>query len=213
MTFQVFYTDRAQPNSSFVKRAWYDNDYRNLYLELSGSVYVYHNIKAGEYVDLVTADSPGTYYREHIQGQRDGIRLGPVSDILEQKVNAFIDAFVAVDTSKAARVFPNGEFSTATNGGVSFPNLVVGGNAVDEPDLLNTARVPLNKDVVVPVSDNVEYDHTVYFTLHDGEKETVEEREHVLSAASVDDAIDKMFALAELLDQNIAVKGVLVRFE
>lgn len=206
MTFQVFYTDRAQPNSSFVKRAWYDNDYRNLYLELSGSVYAYHNIKAGEYVDLVTADSPGAYYREHIQGQRDGIRLGPVSDILEQKVNAYDGNVIPVlDTSKAAQVFPNGD--------VSFPNASVSGNAVDEPDLLNTVRVPLNKDVVVPVSDNVEYDHTVYFTLHDGEKETVEEREHVLSAASVDDAIDKMFALAELLDQNIAVKGVLVRFE
>lgn len=199
MTFKVYYTERAQPNSSFVKRAWYDADYGTLTLELSGSVYSYQDVRASEYNSLVTADSPGTYYRENLQGRKSGHRLGPVADLQEE-----VNVRENVADYSAVKVWEKTEPVQI------FQDTL---KEADGNDLLNTSRVRLNHDLGVLVDSSEEHNHTVYFTVYDIDGDQSAEREHTLKAKSVDNAIEKMFDLAELLDQDIDVKGVLVRFE
>jgi hypothetical protein len=190
MTFNVYYTERAQPTSSLVKRAWYDSNSQRLALELHGSVYEYTGVPEWVYQSLVLAVSPGRYYGDKIKpNYGPGSRLGPVSDLREI---ASTGRFATVPAVRAdagyAPVFDLDAKRVQT--GV-------------------TPQLSLTKDVDTKPVGKVEYDHTVYFVLEDGS----DERAHTFKATSLDDAVEKMFDLADLLDQDIEVKGVLVRFE
>lgn len=198
MTFNVYYSDRAQPDSSFINRAWYDDDSRVLSLELSGSIYKYEQVPSHVYHDLVEAYSPGTYYRQNIQGGNySGRRLGPVTDLREVEVGkggfANYDNVKVQDKTDPVQVFTSGNVTVKSDGALSV------------------ARVPLS----VPAQKSnapVEFDYTLHFVvLVNGEEGS--ERSHTLKASNFDEAIEQMFGLADLLDQDIVLKGASVRFD
>lgn len=194
MTFNVYYSDRAQPDSSFINRAWYDDDSRVLSLELSGSIYKYEQVPSHVYHDLVDAYSPGTYYRQNIQGGGySGRRLGPVTDLREIEVGKDGNYKVQEKTDPV-QVFTNGNLTVKSDGALSV------------------ARVPLAAPVQAKTDGPVDFDYTLHFVLSDGSNESAE-RSHTLKASNFDEAIEQMFGLAELLNQKIVLKGASVRFD
>lgn len=194
MTFNVYYSDRAQPDSSFINRAWYDDDSRVLSLELSGSIYKYEQVPSHVYHDLVDAYSPGTYYRQNIQGGGySGRRLGPVTDLREIEVGKDGN-YKVQDKTDPVQVFTNGNVTVKSDGALSV------------------ARVPLS--VPAQKSDGpVEFDYTLHFVVLADDGEEGSERSHTLKASNLDEAIEQMFGLADLLDQDIVLKGASVRFD
>ncbi len=181
MTFNVYYTNRAQPNSSFVNRAWYDSTKQDLYVELQGSVYQYRNVPENAFNHLVEAPSPGRYYQDAIKGKfHPGSRLGPVADLREMR------AFPAVQDVTTAR---------KSQGFASLSNVYVGPQRTPE-----TPQLSLVKDVPTKVqSDERRYD----FVFIIDSDETATERKHTIKAASEDAALDQLFELGDLLDQDI----------
>lgn len=196
MTFNVYYTDRAQPDSSFINRVWYDAKSSRLALELHGDVYEYNNVPPFVYRELVEAESAGTYYRTKVRSQYGpGSNLGSTLGMREMKVD--------VDLTKTFRDpgHPNLRLLLDSDGPLKFAD---GGTFAKD----GTVTLP-HLSLVQDTTDMVEYDHTVYFTVAQSD----DEKTHTLKAASMDAALDAMFDLADKLDQDIEVKGVLVRFE
>lgn len=197
MTFNVYYTERTQLDSSFLNRAWYDKPYQNLTLELHGVVYRYDLVPSGVFGGLVFSDSPGTYYRNNIQGVYHGRRLGPVADLREVLADDFNAVKVQEKTEPVRVQLHDVQAVEPTHVAV-----------VTDPKTLT--KLPLNKDVVFVSGVS---DYTVHFTVEDTFGTSSDLRTHTLKADSVDNAVDKMFELADLLDQDIEVKGVYVSFE
>jgi len=186
MTFNVYYTGRAQLDSSFVNRAWYDRDTHTLTLELNNSVYQYAEVPAYVYDSLVYAPSAGTYYRQNISGLFAGGRLGPVTDMVQIDRKAVLPPFAV---RQGEQVVPA---------------------AIAKVDLTKVQKIPLPA-VGTQVGPQV-FDYTLHFSLSDGDQES-EERSHTLKAASLDDAIEDLFDLADTLGRTLTLKGASVRFD
>jgi hypothetical protein len=213
MTFNVYYTDHTDLDSSFVDQAWYDDTRNRLTLDLNGVVYEYYDVQKATYTDLVTAPSAGTFYRKNIQGVRHGQRLG-----YEWEANEVATSRTAtqpvVDVTKAEEVhFHNGGY-IRRDGSASFPNVKVGEVVVAEKDLTKVEKFPLATESASFFSDEpVKYNYTVQFVVLTDDDEESDERSHTLTASSLDDAIEDMLELAYLLDQDIVLKGASVRFD
>jgi hypothetical protein len=204
MTFNVYYTDRAELDSTFVNRAWYDGTRNRLALDLNGVVYEYYDVQPATYHDLVNAPSAGTFYRKNIQGARHGQRLGEGWDVNEvQRDAVFVPDYSAVKVQdKTAPVqlsAQDGSWSVQSDGQAQF---------------LNIARVPLAGYSVDKKADApVTFDYTIHFVILTQDNVESKERSHSLKASSLDEALEEMFALADLLDQDIVLKGASVRFD
>lgn len=195
MTFNVYYTDRAELDSTFVEHAWYDNTRNRLALQLNDVVYEYYDVQKATYQDLISAPSAGTFYRRNIQGARHGQRLGNSWEVTEVAVSDYSNVKVQ-DKTDPVRVF------ATTDGSV----------VADSSGALNIARVPLA--VYAEKKDGpVKFDYTLQFVVLAEDEAEGDEREHTLQASSLDEAVEEMFALADLLDQDIVLKGASVRFD
>lgn len=182
MTYNVYYTDRAQPDSSFVNRAWYDNTKSDLYVELHGSVYQYRNVPEFVFDELVAAESPGNYYSNYVKGRyHPGSRLGSISELREMR------ALPNVQDVTKAEVRTSEGFAPV----VSLRN---------QPLVqAETPSLSLVKDVPTTVkSDARRYEFV--FLLESDETDT--ERTHTVYAESEDAALDELFELADKFDQD-----------
>lgn len=204
MTFTVYYTDRDQPDSTAIDRAWHNNQTNTLTLELHGTVYEYYDVTESVFEDLLDAGSPGTYYRNNIRGAYKGSRLGPVSDMREQKVEEPLAQWERelLDNEPTCIEFHNGGYIDRS-GDASFPEAKVN-------DLTKVKRISLSKGASVSPKDT--YAYTVQFVVMDGDNESAE-REHTLQAKSLDDALEQMWGFAALFDQTLVLKGASVRFD
>lgn len=189
MTFNVYYTERAQPNSSFVDRAWYDDTRSRLSLELHGQVYEYDSVHYATYDSLIHAASPGSYYREHIKGVNHGRYLGPVANMVEVKTSHDVPEPVSV--------------------GAFNPNSVRFHNGYQPLPVQSQKKFSLAQS-----NDKLpeKLDYTLHFVLED-HNSVSDERSHTLQATSLDDAIDQFLDLVGKLNQNVVLKGASVRFE
>lgn len=217
MTFTVYYTDRAQPDSEFIERAWYNENTKVLTLELHGVVYAYESVRPWQYQNLVNASSPGTYYRQNIKGNHEhrGQRLGPVSDLIQVSVAGLAQSVKTPDEVR----FGNGGV-IRRDGYAHFPLFKADENVISAQDVVPNVVVDATKvakyslatnDAAVKAPDT--YDYTLQFVLVDNNVEQSQERSHTLKAASLDDAITEMINLADLLGQEIILKGASVRFD
>ena len=195
--FNVYYTDRAQLDSAFIERVWYDNRDGELSIEMNGLVYSYDNVPSHTYEDFVRAESAGRFYRDYIQGTLRGRRRGPVSDLVA----------VGVDKHLGSVEVRNVETANVVNWAQPAQEVQKSGASTlaYQTTPLKQGFLPLNKDVVV----NTAYEHTLFFTVDDNS----EERKYVVKANSMDDAIENFFNLVKALDVDVELKGVLVRFE
>lgn len=181
--FNVYYTDRAWPDSEFVDRVWYDSTKSDLYLELHGAVYQYRNVPGSVFQTLINAESPGRYYTYNVKGKYNpGSRLGSVSDLREMRAPINVQDVTKAEVRTAEGFAPV----------VSLRSQPL----VDVP----TLSLSLVKDVPEQVkSEDRRYDFV--FTIESDSTGT--ERKHSLTASSEDEALDKLFELGDLLDQDI----------
>jgi hypothetical protein len=180
MTFTVRFTNRAWPDSEVVDRVWYDNTAEDLYVELHGYVYKYPNVPERVYEEFVNAGSVGRFYGNSIKGKyRPASRLGPVSDLAEVRVLAKATKVEAPNTADLNRLT------------VSQARAVVTG----------TPQLSLTKDVPAKHVGQVENAYEFTFVLEGDENKA--QRKHTLKASSEDEALDELFELGRLLDQDI----------
>jgi len=56
--------------SSQIKAVGYDEDESELFVQFkNGRIYVYHEVPNREYVAILNASSPGTYFADHIKSK------------------------------------------------------------------------------------------------------------------------------------------------
>jgi hypothetical protein len=170
----INYTRSTQPTSDAVDRAWYNDDTKELFLELHGVVYKYSDVPSHIYNDFLDAASKGGFYRSTIRNYGPAIRIG--SDFVAKRIdNATVKTVQPIQGTVHVAPLP---------------------------------KLSLNKDVQPKAADG-RYEHHFTFTVAGVEGV----RKHIVKADGMDAAINELFEVAALFNQDITLKSVTVNFE
>lgn len=187
-------SSKAIADSSLVDEVYYNENTKELYVDLDTAVYKYSNVPPQVVADFEAADSAGSFYGQHIKRVfGPGENLGSWQFLEYEQESVIQPQNVTVAEGESDTV-------ALANAGVDYISV---GDAT-----------PLNSFSLRPFVDTskvegVEREYVINFEV-DG---LMGRKTHTLKSTSVDEAVQSVLDLGKMLDLNFIVREVTIRFE